>query len=102
VPEADAAFSHRGTMFEFGAGSRWTDPAEDDARMGAARAAGASLEPYANGVYVNSLTADELADGERGVRRAYPAAKLARLTEVKTAYDPGNVFHLNQNIRPAR
>jgi hypothetical protein len=70
--------------------------------MGAARAAGASLEPYANGVYVNSLTADELADGERGVRRAYPAAKLARLTEVKTAYDPGNVFHLNQNIRPAR
>ncbi|MGN9783417.1 FAD-binding oxidoreductase [Nonomuraea sp. ZG12] len=101
VPEADAAFSHRGTMFEFGAGSRWTDPAEDDARMGAARAAGASLEPYASGVYVNSLTADELADGQRGVRRAYSAAKLARLTAVKTAYDPANVFHLNQNIRPA-
>ncbi|MDP4504913.1 FAD-binding oxidoreductase [Nonomuraea turcica] len=101
VPDADAAFSHRGTMFEFGAGSRWTDPAEDDARMGAARAAGASLEPYASGVYVNSLTADELADGQRGVRRAYSAAKLVRLTAVKTAYDPANVFHLNQNIRPA-
>ncbi|MBB2741146.1 UNVERIFIED_ORG: FAD/FMN-containing dehydrogenase [Microbispora rosea subsp. rosea] len=101
VPEADAAFSHRGTMFEFGAGSRWSDPAEDDARMNATRAAGASLEPYANGVYVNSLTADELADGQRGVRRAYSAAKLARLTAVKTAYDPANVFHLNQNIRPA-
>jgi FAD/FMN-containing dehydrogenase len=102
VPEADAAFSHRGTTFEYGAGSRWTDPAEDDARMAAARAAGASLEPYANGVYVNSLTADELADERRGVRRAYPAAKLARLTALKTAYDPANVFHLNQNIRPAR
>jgi FAD/FMN-containing dehydrogenase len=101
VPEADAAFSHRATMFEFGAGCRWTDPAEDDARMGAARAAGASLEPYASGVYVNSLTADELADGQRGVQRAYPAEKLARLTAVKTAYDPANVFHLNQNIRPA-
>ncbi|MFI9550506.1 FAD-binding oxidoreductase [Nonomuraea endophytica] len=101
VPEADSAFSHRGTMFEFGAGSRWTDPAEDDSRMGAARAAGASLEPYASGVYVNSLTADELADGQRGVRRAYTAAKLARLTAVKNAYDPVNVFHLNQNIRPA-
>jgi hypothetical protein len=101
VPEADAAFSHRGTMFEFDAGCRWTDPAEDHARMGAARAAGASLEPYASGVYVNSLTADELADGRRGVRRAFPAAKLARLTAVKTAYDPANVFHLNQNIRPA-
>ncbi|GLH98107.1 FAD-binding oxidoreductase [Phytohabitans aurantiacus] len=101
VPEADAAFSHRGTMFEYGAGCRWTDPAEDDARMAAARAAGAALEPYASGVYVNSLTADELADGQRGVRRAYSPAKLARLTAVKTAYDPANVFHLNQNIRPA-
>jgi hypothetical protein len=39
VPDADAAFSHRGTMFEFGAGARWTDPAEDAARMAAARAA---------------------------------------------------------------
>ena len=37
--DADAAFSHRGTAFEFGAGTRWTDPAEDDDRIGAARAA---------------------------------------------------------------
>lgn len=96
--DADAAFSHRGTMFEFGAGSRWTDPAEDDTRMAAARSAGAALAPYANGVYVNSLTADE---GQRGIRRAYPAAKLARLTALKTVWDPRNVFHLNQNIRPA-
>lgn len=101
VPDAAAAFSHRGTIFEYGAGSRWTDPAEDNPRMAAARAAGASLEPYASGVYVNSLTAEELADEQHGVQRAYPAAKLARLTEVKTAYDPANVFHLNQNIRPA-
>jgi FAD/FMN-containing dehydrogenase len=99
VADADAAFSHRGTMFEWGAGSRWSDPAEDDARMAAARSAGAALEPHASGVYVNSLTAD---DGQRGVRRAYGAAKLARLTALKTAYDPTNVFHLNQNIKPAR
>ncbi|AUH39616.1 FAD-binding oxidoreductase [Streptomyces sp. CMB-StM0423] len=98
VPDADAAFSHRGTMFEFGAGSRWTDEAEDDARMAAARAAGSALAPYANGVYVNSLTAD---DGHRGIRRAFPAAKLARLTALKGVWDPHNVFHLNQNIPPA-
>jgi FAD/FMN-containing dehydrogenase len=35
-----------------------------------------------------------------GVRRAYSEAKLARLTAVKDAYDPGNVFHLNHNIAP--
>jgi FAD/FMN-containing dehydrogenase len=98
VPDADAAFGHRGTMFEFGAGSRWMDPAEDHARMSAVRRAGAALDPYANGVYVNSLTAD---DGQRGVRRAYPAAKLARLAALKAVWDPANVFHLNQNVKPA-
>ncbi|KAB1926876.1 FAD-binding oxidoreductase [Micromonospora noduli] len=97
VADADAAFSHRGTMFEFGAGSRWTEPSEDDIRMAAARSAAAALDPYADGVYVNSLAADE---GQRGVRRAYPAAKLARLTALKTNWDPHNVFHLNHNIRP--
>ena len=34
------------------------------------------------------------------MRRAFPAAKLARLPALKSAYDPANVFHLNQNITP--
>jgi hypothetical protein len=56
-----------------------------------------TLEPFASGVYVNVL-GDE---GAAGVRRAYTAAKLARLTAVKDTYDPLNVFHLNQNIAPS-
>jgi hypothetical protein len=97
VPDEDAAFSHRGTLFEFGTGTRWTDPAEDEARMAGARRSAAALDAFASGVYVNML-ADE---GVEGIRRAYPPAKLARLTALKDAYDPGNVFHLNQNIRPS-
>jgi FAD/FMN-containing dehydrogenase len=40
-------------------------------------------------------------DGETGLRRAYPEQQLARLTAVKDVYDPDNLFHLNQNIRPS-
>ena len=65
--------------------------------MAAARQSAARLDPFASGVYVNVL-GDE---GVRGVRRAYPADKLARLTALKDAYDPDNVFHLNQNIPPS-
>jgi FAD/FMN-containing dehydrogenase len=96
VPDEDAAFSHRGTLFEFGTGTRWTDPAEDQARMAIARRCSKALEPFASGVYVNALS-DE---GAEGVRRAYPPEKLTRLVALKTTYDPHNVFHLNHNIQP--
>jgi FAD/FMN-containing dehydrogenase len=97
VPENATAFSHRDTAFELGVSTGWTDPAEDEARIRTARSYAATLEPFAAGVYVN-LLANE---GAAGVRRAYPPEKLARLTAVKDAYDPANVFHLNQNIPPS-
>ena len=76
----------------------WTDPAGDQARIAAARQCAAAVAPFASGAYVNTLS-DEGADG---VRRAYPAHKLARLAAVKDAYDPDNAFHLNHNILPRR
>jgi FAD/FMN-containing dehydrogenase len=98
VPDGDSAFSQRDTAFEFVAAARWSDPAEDSARMGAARTFAGGLDRFASGAYVNALT-DE---GAAGVRRAYPAAKLARLTALKNTYDPDNAFHLNHNIAPNR
>jgi FAD/FMN-containing dehydrogenase len=95
-PDEDSAFSHRDALVEFSSGSAWTDPAEDEAQMAASRAYAAGLEPYTSGAYVNTLTDEGIA----GVRRAYAPAELARLTAVKREYDPGNVFHLNQNIDP--
>jgi FAD/FMN-containing dehydrogenase len=56
-----------------------------------------ALQPHTTGaVYVNYL-GDE---GQQRVRAAY-GANHARLVELKRKYDPANVFHLNQNVRPA-
>src|SRR6266496_3238024 len=98
VPDQDTPFSHRDALVEFGAGTNWADPAQDDVRIAAARRCAAALDQYASGAYVNFVN-DE---GAEGVLRAYSPEKLARLTAVKTAYDPDNVFHLNHNIKPVR
>ncbi|TCC32020.1 FAD-binding oxidoreductase [Kribbella speibonae] len=93
VPEENAAFSHRDTLFEFVTATRWEDPAEDEELIGRLRGYAAAVAPYASGAYVNTLNDDP-------INRAFPPATLKRLIALKTAYDPDNVFHLNQNIRP--
>jgi FAD/FMN-containing dehydrogenase len=92
----DTAFGHRDALVEFVAVAGWTDPAQDQARMAAARRYGAAVEPFASGVYVNDLT-DE---SQAGIHRAYGPSVLARLAALKDRYDPDNVLHLNHNIRP--
>jgi FAD/FMN-containing dehydrogenase len=96
VGDGETAFAQRETLVEFVAAARWTDPAEDEARIAAARRYGAAIEPFAAGAYVNSLS-DE---GVEGVRRAYGSEQLARLVTLKRQYDPENVFRLNHNIAP--
>jgi FAD/FMN-containing dehydrogenase len=55
-----------------------------------------AMEPHQSGVYVNFLT-DE---GTDRIRSAYGASTYDRLQALKRKYDPGNLFHLNQNIPP--
>jgi hypothetical protein len=99
VGDHQTAFGHRDALVEFVAVAAWTDPAQDQARMVAARRYGAVVEPFASSVYVNDLT-DE--GGQVDIRRAYHPGTLARLAALKGRYDPGNVFHLNHNIRPRK
>lgn len=55
-----------------------------------------ALHPYsAGGAYVNFM----MDEGQERVQATY-RDNYARLQEVKGRYDPDNLFHVNQNIRP--
>jgi FAD binding domain/Berberine and berberine like len=56
-----------------------------------------ALHPHsAGGAYVNMM----MDEGQERVRASY-GDNYERLAQVKAAYDPGNLFRVNQNIEPA-
>ena len=77
------------------------DAAEAQACVSWARRFWEAMQPSSSGgVYVNYLGA-ESDEGADRVREAYGSAKYGQLSALKAQYDPGNLFRLNQNIRPA-
>jgi FAD/FMN-containing dehydrogenase len=55
-----------------------------------------ALQPSDDSAYVGFLNDD----GQERIRGAYPGATWDRLVAIKSAYDPTNLFRLNQNITP--
>lgn len=95
APEA-MAWGHRDAKYVINVHGRWDDAADDTRCVAWARDFFQASKPYASGgAYVNFMTEEE---GDR-VEAAY-GANFARLREVKRKYDPENVFHHNQNIKP--
>jgi len=59
----------------------------------------AAVHPFSLGRgYSNFMMDDE---GEARVKASY-GDNYSRLAAIKRKYDPDNLFHVNQNIRPAR
>ena len=100
VPVTATAVPHRAVGFNLLIPSVWRDPAQTDVNVEWTRRTFENLRPFlADSRYVNYLDDDEAQLGPDPVRAAY-GQNYDRLVEVKTQYDPNNVFHLNFNIQP--
>jgi len=94
---SDTAFSFREANFAEVIVGVDPNPANNERMIQWARDYWMALHPYsAGGGYINMMM-DEGADN---VKAAY-RDNYARLAQVKAAYDPGNLFHVNQNITPS-
>jgi FAD/FMN-containing dehydrogenase len=98
IPVDAMAVPHRQPGLNLVIPSIWADPATTDANIAWTRETFAAMQPFAAGrQYVNYQGADE--SSQDAVRIAY-GPNYDRLVEVKSKYDPGNRFRLNQNIEP--
>jgi len=92
----ETAFSFRSTPFVLNIHTRWREQSDDEACMKWARDFFTETKPFSHGVYVNFIS-DE---GENRTKEAYTPEVWQKLVKVKTDWDSGNLFRMNQNIRP--
>ena len=99
VGPEDTAFGSRDARFAINIVGFWTDPADTNAYRSWVRGYYDAVHPYAGfeGGYTNFMDVEDQAR----VRENY-GATYDRLARVKAEWDPDNLFHLNQNIAPAR
>jgi len=98
VPVEATAIPHREPGYDVLIASNWTDPLDTDKNVSWTRESFAALAPFAvDRRYVNYLDVDDT--GEDPTRAAF-GPNYERLVDVKTKYDPANLFRLNQNIEP--
>jgi FAD/FMN-containing dehydrogenase len=97
VGVTETAFPHRHEGYNLLVVSEWLNPADNARNIAWARESYDVMRPhFTSGRYVNYLGDD---DGEDAVGAAY-GPNHQRLRTLKAKYDPMNLFHLNQNIRP--
>ncbi len=99
VGAEETAFGDRSSEWMLSIDSSWQDPADDERNVAYTRAFWDATVPFSDGkTYFNFPGLFE--EGDAAVRSSY-GANHDRLARIKAAYDPENVFRLNQNIRPA-
>jgi FAD/FMN-containing dehydrogenase len=96
VASEDTAFAYRDANFATVIAGMWPDPAQNDANIQWVRDYYQATAPLSEeGGYINFMGGDDQSRIKANYRGNYD-----RLVDVKRTYDPDNLFHLNQNIKP--
>lgn len=94
-PVDSTAYASRESSYNFVVRASWDQPSQAAARTAWQKQTWAAFQPFSVGLYANLNAAEP----DVRARAAY-GANLERLIDVKTKYDPKNLFHLNPNITP--
>ncbi len=99
VGPEETAFAERSSPFMVSVDTMWTDSAQDASAVAWGRAAWEEMGKFGNGnVFLNFTgLADEPV--QAGVDSAF-GRNLRRLGQIKAAYDPENLFQVNNTIVP--
>jgi len=96
VDSEATAWYHRNVKYVMNVHCRWENPSDDKRCIEWGREFFEVSKPFASaGAYVNFLTEEE----KDRIKSAY-GKNYDRLLEIKRKYDPENMFHNNQNIKP--
>ncbi len=94
--KSDTAWSYRDAKYALVIAAVYPDPADTPKNMAWVRDYWNAVHPYsAGGAYVNFM----MDEGEERVAASY-RENYQRLSKLKSKYDPGNLFRMNQNIKP--
>lgn len=98
VPADATSFGRRTAPWMMGFDTTWSDPADTERCIAWTREAWKTMQRFnEGGLYLNFAGFGE--EKEDLVKSGY-GANYARLSALKAAWDPGNLFHMNQNVIP--
>jgi FAD/FMN-containing dehydrogenase len=98
LPEEHSPVGNRDAAWVLNIAASWENAGDDTTNIEWAREAWRDLRQYSTGgTYVNFLTEEE---GDERIRAAL-GKNYERLVEVKTKWDPFNLFRINKNIKPS-
>ena len=96
VPEDATAFANRYALANMMVLSGWRHGDDPSEHIDATRRYWSTLEKFTRGFYVNDMAREATAQDINANYRG----NYTRLVELKTKYDPSNLFRLNANVQP--